>query len=171
MRRLTSLNRKFNFLHNQSLILIFFCLSQALSESKQYRSSTTPTTHELEKLKSAFRLFLDNATNFYSEFLKKFQMCHKLILDKPAPESGNYQVPNSHFYSITNQRWILFLNVVFWFWWETSDTRYLTVHRTLIFLGDLARYRHDLHSNTDEWTSAADYYWYFLKTKIFVLIL
>jgi hypothetical protein len=49
--------------------------------------------------------------------------------------------------------------------------RYLTVHRTLIFLGDLVRYRRDLHSNTDEWMTAADYYRYILKTKIFFHII
>lgn len=91
----------------------------------QRHNSTEVTKRELDKLATAFRIFLDNATKFYTDFLKKFQSHHNLNLDKPAPE---------------------------------DDKRYLTIHRTLIFLGDLARYRRELYSNNNDWTAAAKYY-------------
>eukprot|EP01102_Stenamoeba_stenopodia_P022834 TRINITY_DN9659_c0_g1_i1.p1 TRINITY_DN9659_c0_g1~~TRINITY_DN9659_c0_g1_i1.p1 ORF type:complete len:985 (+),score=220.51 TRINITY_DN9659_c0_g1_i1:44-2956(+) len=105
---------------------------------KRFRKAAQTETKEddLRKLTEAFRHFLASANRFYTQLLQSLQAEYKLVLD------GSIQLMNE---SVPNWRC------------------YLTYHRCLIFLGDLARYNRDAPAadpNTilKDWLNAGNYY-------------
>jgi len=105
---------------------------------KRFRKAAQEAKAEedLRKLTDAFRQFLASANRFYTQLLQSLQTEYKLLLDGSVPYL-NDNVPNCRCY--------------------------VTYHRCIIFLGDLARYHRDIPTSDPaslirEWLNACIYY-------------
>jgi len=106
------------------------------------KSSDPSAKDDLGKLCESFRSFLHSANKFYNELIKKLQEKYNLKLDgtEYPLKALKDETPNFH-------------------------KSYLSCHRCLIFLGDLARYHRDLvnHPSQKDWVKASRFYKQALK--------
>ena len=114
-------------------IVFYKVIEELRLRIRKTKTSSKPNAGaELEKIGSMFQQFLDSATKFYSDLVKKLASIYSLQLD------GTVVVSSSC---------------------SSSSRSYFSCYRCYICIGDLTRYRRDLpHSTPASWLPAAQYY-------------
>jgi hypothetical protein len=100
---------------------------------KSASKSQESQSQNSDRTGSLFKAFLEQSTQFYNNFIAKLQSTFNLQVDKPVPED----------ISDTN---------------STLYKQYLSCHRSLTYLGDLARYIRDINPKSREWMASAQHY-------------
>lgn len=114
-------------------------LRKVLSAQKEPNNrNKNGSKEELRKLSEMFRKFLEASSAFYHGLISSFQEKYNLKLDGPIPEEDRNQ---------------------------NLFRQYVSCHRSLIYIGDLARYHKDLYGDpaNKEWVKANIYYTKALK--------